>query len=413
MTLDDHPYRGEIRLLLTTALCLFVFTVVVGILNGTDIVDFEHEVLLTHVHVGTLGWITMSVFASTLWLFGRDEVPSGFRASWPRIGAPLGAIAITLYAIAFLTTEGWARPILGTVTAATILGFFAWAVIQGRTQPMSVPRWGFLYALATSVTGGVLGVLYGILLASDIKALPDGGEDAHPATMVVGFLVPVGMALAEWGLRPEDADKPATRGGFWQMTLLFLGGFTLMVGILLDVVPLITLNLPFSIAATVMFIVRNRSSFPKVGWGQGQPAPFFLATTVAIVVNLGMLTYLISKYAEDFDLTPTRLLLALDHVMFIGVMTNSIFGLMRIATDGAREAIAPWADRVVFWGTNVGLAGFWLGFVLDEAWPKRIGTPIMGTAILLGVGVYLARMNRTGQGLSPAAPAPAGSGTGA
>jgi hypothetical protein len=395
VNLDTHPLRPQIRLLLTTALALFVFTVVVGILNGTDVVDFERKVLLTHVHVGTLGWITLSVFASTLWLFGAGETPPGFRSSWPRVGAPLGAATITLYAIAFLTTENWARPIIGTVTAIAILGFFAWAVIQGRTMPMSVPRWGFLYALATSVTGGVLGVLYGILLASDIKALPDGGEDAHPATMVVGFLVPVGMALAEWGLRPDSVDTKATRPGFWQMTLLFLGGFTLMLGILLDVVPLITLNLPFSIAATVMFIGRNWSAFPKVGWGERQPAPFFLATTMAIVINLGMLTYLISKYAEDFDLTPTRLLLALDHVMFIGVMTNSIFGLMRIATDGARSAVAPWADRVVFWAMNAGLVAFWIGLVADTPWPKRLGTPVMGTAILLGVGVYLTRMSRT------------------
>jgi hypothetical protein len=384
MNLDTHPLRPQIRLLLTTALGLFVFTVVVGILNGTDIVDFERKVLLTHVHVGTLGWITLSVFAGTLWLFGAGETPPGFRSSWPRIGAPLGAASVTVYAIAFLTTENWARPIIGAVTALAILGFFAWAVIQGRTVPMSVPRWGLLYALATSVTGGVLGVLYGILLASDIKALPDGGEDAHPATMVVGFLVPVGMALAEWGLRPEANDTKATRVGFWQMTLLFLGGVTLMLGILLDVVPLIMLNLPFEIAAVVMFLVRNWSAFPKVGWSEGRPAPYFLATSVAI-----------SKYAEDFDLTPTRLLLALDHVMFIGVMTNSIFGLMRIATDGARAAVAPWADRVVFWAMNAGLAVFWIGLVTDTAWPKRIATPVMGTAILLGVGVYFIRMRRT------------------
>ena len=87
MDLASHPLRREIRLLLTAALALFVFTVVVGILNGTDIVDFKHKVLLTHVHVGTLGWITMSVFASTLWLFGREATPAGFRTSWPRIGA--------------------------------------------------------------------------------------------------------------------------------------------------------------------------------------------------------------------------------------------------------------------------------------------------------------------------------------
>jgi hypothetical protein len=40
----------------------------------------------------------------------------------------------------------------------------------------------------------------------------------------------------------------------------------------------------------------------------------------------------------------------------------------------------------------VGIAGFWFGLVIDEAWPKRTFTPFMGVGILLGVGVFLARL---------------------
>ena len=47
---------------------------------------------------------------------------------------------------------------------------------------------------------------------------------------------------------------------------------------------------------------------------------------------------------------------------------------------------------MVFWFVNVGLAGFWFGLVIDEAWPKRTFTPFMGVGILLGVGVFLARL---------------------
>ena len=90
MDLATHPYRPQIRLLLTTALILFVFTVVIGILNGTDIVDFDRKVLLAHVHVGTLAWITLSVFASTLWLFA-DRPLDGWLGSWARVGAPVAA----------------------------------------------------------------------------------------------------------------------------------------------------------------------------------------------------------------------------------------------------------------------------------------------------------------------------------
>ncbi|MET0913868.1 MAG: hypothetical protein ABWZ68_11270, partial [Acidimicrobiales bacterium] len=314
MDLAAHPYRSQIRLLLATALILFVFTVVIGILNGTDLVDFDRKVLLTHVHVGTLAWITLSVFASTLWLFADRPLEGGLD-TWARLGAPLAAGTVVAYDLTFLTTTGWSRPVLGTLTAFAIIGWFLWAVAQARRTEVSVPMWGMLAALATSVTGGILGVLYGILIASrgDAKVLPAGGEDAHPATMVVGFLVPVGLALIEWWLRPDEARTPACRAGFWQMALLFLGGFTLMIGVLLDAVPLITLNLPFEIVAIGIFLRRNWASLRTVGWSEGRPPPFLAAATVATVWNLGMLIYLLSKYADDFDAAPDRLLLALDH----------------------------------------------------------------------------------------------------
>ena len=392
MELATHPYRAQIRLLLATALVLFVFTVVIGILNGTDIVDFDRKVLLTHVHVGTLAWITLSVFASTLWLFATGPL-EGWLGSWARVGAPIAAGTILAYDLAFLATTGWIRPVIGGLAALVIVVWFAWAVAMARTAPVSVPQWGLLAALGTSVTGGILGVLYGILIASrgDAKVLPAGGEDAHPATMVVGFLVPVGLALVEWWLRPDEARTQASRAGFWQMALLFLGGFTLMIGVLLDSVPLITLNLPFEIIAIGIFLRRNWTSLRSVGWGGGRPSPFLAASTVAIVWNLGMLIYLLSKYADDFDAAPTRLLLALDHTMFIGVLTNALFAQLLVAT-APQHQLAAWADKVVFWLVNIGLAGFWAGLVLDETWPKRTFTPLMGAGILLGVGVFLTRL---------------------
>jgi hypothetical protein len=103
-----------------------------------------------------------------------------------------------------------------------------------------------------------------------------------------------------------------------------------------------------------------------------------------------MLIYLISRYADDFDAAPRHLLLALDHLMFVGVMTNAVFGFLLAATV-ARRSVMEQLDRVVFWMVNIGMAGFWFGFVLDTVWPKRLFTPIMGVGILLGVWVYFRR----------------------
>jgi hypothetical protein len=336
----------------------------------------------------------LSVFAACLWTFAGPGEPAD---RLPQVVARLAAGSIVLYAIAFLTTTNYARPILGTLAATSMLLFLAWAIGRARAGlTMSVPRWGLLGALATSVTGGVLGVLLGILIASDgdVKTLPAEGEGAHPATMVVGFLIPAALSLIEWLLRPDDLERKATRAGFAQMVLLFLAGFSLMVGVLTNIVPLIILNLPFEIAAIGIFFARNRASLLHVGFGDdhGTASPFLAASAVAIVVNLGMLIYLLGNYADDFDAVPRNLILALDHVMFIGVMTNSIFGLHRaLLRDRSRPDALPWADKVVFALVNVGIAGFYLGFMFDAVTPKRIFTPLMGTGILLGIFVSARR----------------------
>ena len=69
----EHPLRREVLWLLQLAMVVFVWTVGIGILNGTDVVDFSQKVILSHVHAGTLGWITTCVFAATLWLFGERD----------------------------------------------------------------------------------------------------------------------------------------------------------------------------------------------------------------------------------------------------------------------------------------------------------------------------------------------------
>jgi hypothetical protein len=77
-------------------------------------------------------------------------------------------------------------------------------------------------------------------------------------------------------------------------------------------------------------------------------------------------------------------LLALDHSTFVGILTNAILGLLLVAT-AARRTTWAWADNIVFWGMNIGLAGFVIGLAAEAVAIKRVSTPIMGSAILLGL----------------------------
>jgi hypothetical protein len=84
---------------------------------------------------------------------------------------------------------------------------------------------------------------------------------------------------------------------------------------------------------------------------------------------LELLDYLIVRYAETIDSAPRGLLLALDHSTFVGILTNAIPELL-VATAGRRPTWA-WADHIVFWGMNIGLAGFVIGLVAEAVAIKR------------------------------------------
>jgi hypothetical protein len=388
-----HPLHDEVRLLLQLAMVVFVWTIGIGILNGTDLVDFDRKVLLSHVHAGTLGWITTSVFAATLWLFGGTATPEQARAA--RLLTRTAMVTLPVFAFTFAFTYGDIRAVLGTLALASIVGFFAWAVVRAREIELTTVHLGFLAAVATSVIGGVLGVLLATKIATGRDVLPSGGEDAHPATMVVGFLIPVGMALAEWGLRGSALPR-AGRQGTAQIGLPFLGGVLLMVGLLVDVDPLPPLAALIELVGVGIFVVRLAPLARRIDWAQRSPARFAGASGVAIVVNIVFINYLAGANGGDFDLVAEHQLLALDHTMFIGVLTNAIFAMLLTTTAGDRRW--PLADDIAFVGMNVGLLGFVVSLLAESIGLRQVSTPVMGAAILVGLAAHTARLRSRAEG---------------
>lgn len=395
-TIDDasHPMRGEVRLLLQLAMVVFVWTVVIGILNGTDLVDFDRKVVLSHVHAGTLGWITTSVFAASVWLFGRTATPGQARVG--RALVRYAAVVLPVFALTFAFTYDDPRAIVGTFAMLAIVGMFVWVVARARRIELTTVHLGFLAAVATSVVGAVLGVLLATEIATGRDLLPSGGEDAHPATMVVGFLIPVGMALAEWGLRGAPQER-AGRLGTAQVALPFVGGLVLMLGLLIDSDALPPLATLIELVGVGIFMRRLWPWLRSVPWGERSPARYGAASAVAIIANIVFINYLAGANKGDFDLIGTHQLLALDHTMFVGVLTNAIFAMLLVATAGG---VPRWArlDDLVFFGMNLGLLGFVVGLVAESVWIKRISTPVLGVCILAGLlehSVALVQARRT------------------
>lgn len=393
------------RALLQAAMGIFVITVVIGILNGLDLVEFPRSTLLTHLHAGTLGWITLGVFAAAFTLFTTDR---GVVPGWL---PPAAIVAVLAYVTAFYTTTGVLRPLAGSLVFLVILSVFVWVIGQlGRVATFSVAHLGIAAALLNLVIGAVFGVLTGLQLAGRLTGLPSGVIGAHAGAMIAGYLILAGMAIAEWKLIPERRPASRDRWGIAQVALLFLAGLALAVGALLDRFELISLNVPMLVVGTIIFLARVGRSAVRQHWLAPGSGRLFGISMLFLVVNISLLAYtiaLIMRAEGDFNQIPRGLILAVDHSVFIGVMVNAIFGLIYEATQTRRE-FWPWVDQVMFWGINVGLAGFLVGLIADAAILKRIFTPLMGTSILLGILTYTIRLSFSRQRAAEPAMKPAG-----
>ena len=113
---------------------------------------------------------------------------------------------------------------------------------------------------------------------------------------------------------------------------------------------------------------------------------------MALILSVVLLGYVVSRIvggAEFTDILPY--LLALDHITFIGVMTNLLFGLAITVAGGWDGSLT---DRLIVWGVNLGLATFAVGLITESPALKRIGTPLMGAALLLGIWTFFKALSR-------------------
>jgi peptidoglycan/LPS O-acetylase OafA/YrhL len=103
--------------------------------------------------------------------------------------------------------------------------------------------------------------------------------------------------------------------------------------------------------------------------------------------------YIVFVFIQDptaIDALPVNILVASDHTVYIGVITNIVLALLGlIALDEASRR--GWIGQLIFWGVNLGLLVFVIGLILDTADMKRIGAPVMGATLLLALAILAVR----------------------
>jgi hypothetical protein len=370
------------RDLFLVAMAVFVVNIVIGILNGADVVEFDRNQILTHVHAGTVGWLTLTIVASTFLLF---------QAADRRLMLAL-AILVPIYVLAFYTGN-FAFRAIGGVALLMAIGWLLWWVWQTYLAgERSLPRLTVALGLTTFGYGALVGVLIQISLAAGVTLLPGDTVGAHAGAMTFGYLVLVAMGFIEWRLL-GTRDLPRT--GLIQVVALFLGGLIISVSLLAGAaqagggIYLLT-----QLVAVILFVVRIWPRSLRIDWAAADPIRHFAVSSIWVVVALALFMYLvftfISSGADPSDPNapgiPLNVLIASDHMAYIGILTNIMLGLLTLLLLRANDRRGMFG-QVIFWGVNLGLLVFVIGLIVDTAAIKRIGAPVMGIALLFALGI--------------------------
>ena len=369
------PWAATARSLYLVAMGVFLVTIAIGILNGLDVVEFDRNQLLTHVHSGTVGWLTLAIVATTF---------LAYRAADTRLATAL-AIAVPVYVVAFYTGSFPFRAIAGVALLAVVVWLLVWTWRTYLAGERSLPRLGLALALTTFTYGAIVGVLLQVGFAANAVIVPGDGIGAHAGAMTFGYLVLAGMAIAEWRVLGTTGIP---RGGLVQMAALFTGGLILSISLLSGAAQVGgMLYLLAELIAVILFLVRVLPAAVRgigsVADGRGHLALASLWIVIAMALFMVVVASFIAS--PDGELN-AGLLIASDHSVYIGVITNSMFAML--ATLLVARALSPVVQAIVQWGMNAGLLVFVIGLVSGTQVLKQIGAPTMGVLLLVGLALY-------------------------
>ena len=397
-------------------LIIFTLTALLGLANATQLLGaLDRNTLLTHLHSGTLGWITMGVIGLSIWIFGGTGTTHARNVM-------LSAIATAAYVLAFWSGNFQARAVFGTIELLVVLYWWWFAVSRGMAEGfgrLDIPKLSVIFGLTTLVIGSTLGVTVQIILGTG-NQLPTNTDlvGAHASAQTGGYLVLVAAGFIEWQL---TGGGRRTIAGLVQIGLLFVSGLLLSFSLLLSAqlgaqmaqaLPGIATLL--SLVGAVVVAIRLGRAAIGVSWGAGAKRHLAMAVGFLVVAKI-LEAFLVQQFIAaqgDISKVSIGLLHALDHSYFIGLMTNMLFGAILVLTAD-RPRAWPWADQLVFWGLNIGVIGFVAVLITAGSGegakpfthPVSFIAPIMGLAALLGIATLSMRLSNAPSAVRAPSPA--------
>jgi len=121
-------YPAATRSAFQYGLVIFTLTALLGLANATQLFGaLDRNTLLTHLHSGTLGWITMGVIGLSIWIFGGSGTTLARNVM-------VSAVATAAYVLAFWSGNFQARALFGTIELLVVLYWWWFAVSRAMIE---------------------------------------------------------------------------------------------------------------------------------------------------------------------------------------------------------------------------------------------------------------------------------------
>lgn len=395
---SDPRVWNSIRWLYMGAGVLFLANITLGIVNVFTPGALPRGQLLSHFHAGTIGWITLSIIATMLWVFTAGRQVAANVAAFITGLTVVSILAVAGYIAAFgLVFNGdgpfWLLPLFGVPSWLVILAATIFAGTQFKHQAVvTTVHLLFFGALLVASLGATMGVLQGLSYVRGSYPGPPGadglGAHAGPMEMYLGLAF---AGLAEL-LVGRNWEQRWTKAGMTQMVLSVVGGYLGSIALYANIGPLIPLGL-------LLYLVSFGIYFARIGWRTFTVNPFKPGRAAAIFwgglaypFNIILFVILVALFFVPGNPLPHDLGVIFAHVSFIGAGTNFILATQSVYGDRGAP-VHKWQGPA-HWLLNLGMLVFFAGEVMAE---RREGALVMAVGVLAALFIVWSRLGASWQ----------------
>lgn len=391
---NDSVWQS-LKILFMGSLLIFLINIYFGFDNSLTVGDIDRWQALTHLHGGSVGWITLSAIGIAIWIVtGQRDVDSGYESRvrilvWTAVLIFAGYVPT--FGLAFSRPSGFLvalLPIFGTGAVLMLWIATIFTFSQFKHQPIvTTVHLLAAGALLTAAIGATVGMLLGLeRVIGEFLPLPAEERVGAHAGMMDTYLFLVASAVVEWAIRKEETRW--TWPGLLQAVLWMIGAALVPLAFFLNaleqILPLFGIML---LLGMVIFLIRYAwRALANLPLGAGVKSWTFFGT-LWFFVYMGIFLWAVST-GGDPSLVPFWFGAVFAHVGFVGMMTNLLIGVV-FSRGQAATAILPWGESASLWAINLGIVVF---LSLKISLDIRIGAIMMGIGVLLAVFTMFRRL---------------------